>query len=467
MPERFAMIQMYTRNKRERGRNMNNTAKIAISGVLAAGLLAGCGGGSGQDSGGASPSPGQSASGKEDKVTLTFWRNSGNDVENAAYDKLVANFNSANPNIKVQMTPIPYADYDTKLRTSIASGNPPDIMAIDAPNMASYANAGALQPLTSYFKADGNLSDIPEGTMKTYTYKNEIYMAPLTESSIALFYNKKMFEAKGIPLPSKNPEEPWTWEQVLDAAKKVTDPAKGIFGIDPAQGFGNPGGTAYFKYPIVWQFGGEIMSPDGTTSKGYLDSAQTKEALQFFSDLYNKHQVSALEYPPEPFPTGKLAITIDGSWSLANYAEKFPNFKLGVDFDIAPLPKGTKQAVANGSWALAISSKSKKAEAAWKFVNYVTGAEGSLLYCSATKDIPARYSVAKQFSELNEYPKNIFVVQNQKFGRSRPITPIFPQMSEAVNKLFEEVTIAKRNPDASIADAIKKIDKAYADLPQK
>ncbi|KHL94590.1 ABC transporter substrate-binding protein [Paenibacillus sp. IHB B 3415] len=442
---------------------MNSKSKVVLSAMLAFGLLAGCG----SKGDNAQPEAGTSSAPKEEKVSLTFWRNSGNDAENSAYDKLVASFNEAHPNIKVEMSPIPYADYDTKLRTSIASGNPPDIMAVDGPNMASYAHAGALQPLTAYFKKDGNLEDIPESTIATYTYNNEIYMAPLTESSIALFYNKKMFEAKGIPLPSKNPEEPWTWDQVLDAAKKLNDPAKGVYGIDPAQGFGNAGTTAYFKYPIIWQFGGEIMSPDGTTSKGYLDKPETKKALQFFSDLYNKDKVSSLEYPPDPFPNNQLAMTVDGSWSLGNYADKFPNFKLGEDYDIAPLPKETQQAVANGSWSLAISSKSKNAEAAWQFVNWVTGTEGAKTYCSITKDIPARYSVANEFPELGQYPKNIFVVQNQKFGRPRPITPIFPQMSEAVNKMIEEVTIAGRNADAAIADAIKKIDKAYADLPQK
>jgi len=441
----------------------------AASALLTVGLLAGCGSNGGND-GGAAPSAGASAGAeaskpaKEEKVTLQFWRNSGNDAENSAYDKLVASFMEKYPNIKVQMSPIPYADYDTKLRTSIASGNPPDIMAIDAPNMASYAQAGALKPLTDYFKADGDLQDIPETTMSAYTYQNQIYMAPLTESSIALFYNKKMFEAAGIPLPSKNPEEPMTWDQVLDAAKKLTNPAKGVYGIDPAQGFQNAGATAYFKYPIIWQFGGEVMSADGTTSKGYLDSPETKKALQFFSDLYNKDKVSALEYPPDPFPNGKLAMTVDGSWSLSYYADKFPDFKLGEDWDIAPLPKGTKQAVANGSWALAVSSKSKHPDEAWKFVNWVTGHDGQKTYTSITKDIPVRYSVAKEYPELSEYPKNVFVVQNQKFGRSRPVTPIFPQMSEAVNKLFEDVTIGKRNIDAAAADAIKKIDKAYADL---
>lgn len=422
-------------------------------------LLAGC---AGNDAGRPSPAETDSSEPVTEKTTLTFWRNSGNNAENSAYDQLVARFMEENPGITIEMSPIPYADYDTKLRTSIASGQPPDIMSIDAPNMASYAEAGALLPLTDYFNSDGNIEDIPPSTLSAYTYKDEIYMAPLTESSIALFYNKKMFEAKGIPLPSRNPEQPITWDQVLDAARKLTEPDKGIYGIDPAQGFQNAGATAYFKYPIIWQFGGEVMSPDGTTSQGYLDSAETKKAIRFYSDLYNAHKVSALEYPPDPFPSGKLAMTIDGSWSLSHFAANFPDFKLGEDYDVAPLPKEAEQAVANGSWALAISSRSGNAEAAWEFVNFVTGYEGQKMYVSMTKDIPVRYSVAKEIGELNEYPMNIFVVQNQRFGRSRPITPIFPQMSEAVNKVFEEVTIGKRSVDESVAEAIKKIDAAYS-----
>lgn len=99
---------------------MNSKSKVVLSAMLACGLLAGCGS-KGEN---AQPEAGSSSAPKEEKVSLTFWRNSGNDAENSAYDKLVTSFNEAHPNIKVEMSPIPYADYDTKLRTSIASGSP-------------------------------------------------------------------------------------------------------------------------------------------------------------------------------------------------------------------------------------------------------------------------------------------------------------------------------------------------------
>lgn len=433
-------------------------ASLLLAGAI---VTAGCSEQDGQElNGGGTGRPHKSVE-AESKVTLSFWRNSGNDFENAAFDKLVRSFMEKHPDIAVEMNAIPYADYDTKLRVAIASGSPPDIMTLDAPSVASYAYLGALQPLTAYFRAGGHLEDIPKPTLATYTYSDEIYMAPLAESSIALFYNKKMFEAKGIPLPSRNPDEPWTWDQVLDAARKLNDPARGIYGIDPGQGFQNAGAASYFKYPIIWQFGGELMSPDGKTAKGYLDSPETKQALQFYADLYNIYKVSALEYPPDPFPNGKLGMSVEGSWSLGYLAEKFPDFRLGVDYDIAPLPKGTRQAVANGSWALGISSQSRHPDEAWSFINWVTGAEGQKLYSSITNDIPSRFSAAREFPELAAYPKNIFVIQNQKYGRPRPITPAFPQMSEAVNQVFEEITIGKKDVDSSVAAAVARIEKAY------
>lgn len=439
-------------------------SRIAVGLLMLAGVTAGCFGRteSGKpEEDGVQPAP----SGYDKRsVKLSFWRNTGNEFENAAYDRLVQTFMERYPHIRVEMTSIPYADYDTKLRVAISSGSPPDVMALDAPTVASYAHFGVLKPLTDHFRKEGNPEDFPKSTLDTYTYQDEIYMAPLAESSIAMFYNKKLFEAKGLPLPSPNPDEPWTWEQVLQAAVALQDPERGIAGIDPGQGFPNPSATAYFKFPILWQFGGDIMDPEGRTAKGYLDSPASRQALKFYADLYNVYRVSAYEYPPDPFPTGKLAITIEGSWTLSYLAEKFPEFKLGTDYDIAPLPKGTRQAVANGSWALGMSSQTAYPDEAWKFIHWVTGPEGQVTYSAMTKDIPSRYSAAKQFPELDAYPKRIFVTQTQKYGRPRPKTPIFPQMSEAMTKVFEDITLGKTDIDTSVAAAVKTIDKAYEDL---
>jgi fructooligosaccharide transport system substrate-binding protein len=398
------------------------------------------------------------------QVELTFLRNLANPAFNQAYEEMVAAFEAAHPTIKINMQSMHWgSEYELRLRTELAAGNHPDIMAIDSPNLALYANSGSLLSIDSYMKEEGNIEDIPEGVLKGLTYKDEIYLAPIVESSIALFYNMNLFREAGIPFPSGNPNNPLTWEEVLEIAKKINNPAKGVIGIDPAQGFGVGEGPAYFKMPILWQFGADVISPDGSTAQGYLNSPEALEALQFYQDLYRKHGVAAVEMPPAPFENDKLGMTILGSWAISEL-QQTPDFVLGEDYGVAPLPKGKNQVVPNGGWALGISSKTKHPEEAWEFVKFATGYEGSKLFVEISGDLPARYSVARDFPELNEYPKNIFVLQDQNYSRNRPVTPAYPVISEAIKDLFEDVGLEGKNVEEAANIAVEKINNGLKDI---
>ncbi|MFS0775102.1 sugar ABC transporter substrate-binding protein [Neobacillus sp. 3P2-tot-E-2] len=398
------------------------------------------------------------------QVELTFLRNLANPAFNQAYEEMVAAFEEAHPTIKINMQSMHWgSEYELRLRTELAAGNHPDIMAIDSPNLALYANSGSLLSIDSYMKEEGNIDDIPEGVLKGLTYKDEIYLAPIVESSIALFYNMNLFREAGIPFPSGNPDNPMTWDEVMEIAKKINNPAKGVIGIDPAQGFNVGEGPAYFKMPILWQFGADVISPDGSTAEGYLNSPEALKALQFYQDLYRKHGVAAVEMPPAPFETDKLGMTVLGSWDIWQL-QQTPGFVLGEDFGVAPLPKGENQVVPNGGWALGISSRTKHPEEAWEFVKFATGYEGSKLFVEISGDLPARYSVAKDFPELNEYPKNIFVQQDQNYSKSRPITPAYPVISEAIKDLFEEVGLHGKDVEEAANIAVKKINNGLKDI---
>lgn len=392
-----------------------------------------------------------------DKTQLTFWRNHGNEAENKAYEELVSSFEAANPDITINMKSIPYSDYEIRLRTEIADGNPPDIMAIDSPTLALYANTGSLLSLDRYMKEEGNIEDIPESTLKGLSYEGQLYLSPIVESSIALFYNMHLFDEAGLPYPSGEPDDPLTWEEVLEISKKVDKPEKGIIGIDPAQGFGDGEAPAYFKTPFLWQFGAEVLSPDGTTASGYLDSKEALEALQFFKELYHKHEVASVELPPAAFETNQLAMTVIGSWSLKDFGQN-AGLKLGEDFGIAPLPRAKYQAVPNGGWALGISSGTKHSMEAWKFVQYATSYEGMKKYVTITGDLPARFSVAKDIPELNEYPVNIFMEQALNYSKNRPVTPAYPIVSHAIKIMFEEVGIGGKDVNEAAREAVEKIN---------
>lgn len=398
------------------------------------------------------------------QIELTFIRNLGNEAFTQAYEEIVAAFEAKHPNIKINMQSMHWGnEYELRLRTELVAGNPPDIMAIDSPNLALYASAGFLLSLDSYMKEAGYLEDIPKGLLNGLTYNDEIYLVPIVEPSIALFYNINLFRENGIPLPSKDPNNPLSWDEVLEIAIKINNPEKGVIGIDPSQGFGGGEGPAYFKMPILWQFGADVLSPDASTAEGYLNSEEALEALQFYQDLYQKHHVAAVELPPNAFETDKLAMTVLGSWHLEEL-KKYPGFVLGEDFGVAPLPKAKSQVAPNGGWALGISSKTKHPKEALEFVNFATGKEGSKIFVEITGDLPARFSVAEEFPELNEYPKNIFIEQGQNYSKNRPVTPAYPVISEAIKVLFEDVGKNGKDVKTAANEAVEKINNSLMEI---
>jgi len=401
---------------------------------------------------------------KPEIIELTFLRNLGNEEFNRAYEEVVATFEEKHPNIKINMQSMHWAnEYEIRLRTELAAGNYPDIMAIDSPNLALYVNAGALLSIDSYMKKEGDISDISEDLLNGLRYKDEIYLAPIVESNIALFYNKNLFREAGIPFPSEDPNNPLTWERVLEIAKKINNPETGVIGIDPAQGFGEGEGTAYFKMPILWQFGAEILSPDGTTAEGYLNSKEAIEALQFYQDLYFKHGVATAQLPDRPFEKDQLAMTVLGSWHISELQD-YEGFVFGEDFGVAPLPRAKYQVAPNGGWALGISSKTKHPDEAWEFVKFATGYEGAKIFVEITGDLPARNSVAKEFPELNQYPKNIFIQQAKNISKNRPVTPAYPVISEAIKELFEDVGLKGKNVETAANEAVLKINNGLKEV---
>jgi ABC-type glycerol-3-phosphate transport system substrate-binding protein len=354
-------------------------------------------------------------------------------------------------------------EYELRLRTELAAGNHPDIMAVDSPNLALYANANSLLSIDSHMKENGIIEDLPERLLNGLTYEGEIYLAPIVEPSIALYYNKNLFREAGIPFPPEDPNNPLTWDEVLEIAQKISNPEEGVYGIDPAQGFGVGEGPAYFKLPILWQFGADVLSPDASTAEGYLNSKEALEALQFYQDLYHKHRVAAVELPPASFETDKLGMTILGSWHLSEL-QNYPGFVLGEDFGVAPLPKAKYQVAPNGGWALGISAKTNYPDEAWEFVEYITSYEASKKFVEITGDLPARYSVAKDFPELKEYPKNIFIQQGQNYSKNRPVTTAYPIISETIKELFEEVGIKGKDVNTSAQDAVEKINTGIKEI---
>jgi multiple sugar transport system substrate-binding protein len=230
------------------------------------------------------------------------------------YNKAKAMFESANPNIKVQLEPVPQ-EYGTKLLVQIAAGTAPDVFQLGDGDVSKFVKQGVVEPLDDYIKRDNfDMSVFFPDIAKIGQLEGKTYLLTKDYSPLVLFYNKALFEKAGVAPPSAD----WTWQDFLETAKKltVTDGDKVTqWGAQVPNSWGDPTwlrGTA----PFIYQNGADILSPDGQKATGYLNSPETIEAVQFFTDLITKHKVSpskadvAALQGQDLFQTGKVAMLI-------------------------------------------------------------------------------------------------------------------------------------------------------------
>jgi len=363
---------------------------------------------------------------------------------------------------KAEIRTVPQNQYESKLKLTIASGDVGDVICMDAPNIAYYADAGALEPLEAYWDK-GDFNDLVGSARSAMTWNGKIWAAPLNESNCVLWYNKDMFKAAKLTAPTKL-SEAWTVDQLLQAAIKLTKKDSSgkttVYGILP-QMFSSDTrneGMSYTQMLWTWWFGGDILSKDGKTAKGYFDSPASKQALHFYQDLFQKYGVAPAVPISGGFEAERIAMWITGPWMIGEWKNHFPDFYKANKWGAMPLPKGVAAASNSGSWNLAISRQSKNKQLAWQVVQGITGKDGAYVYCSETGNLPARQSVLDK-TDMSKPPFTIIKEQLVQSARCRPVTPVYPQITYPLMDCFNAVALGEA-VDKAVSDAVGKMERA-------
>ncbi|WP_274651128.1 ABC transporter substrate-binding protein [Paenibacillus humicola] len=337
------------------------------------------GGGNGATSG-TSGNGGSSNAGSNKPVTLRYgiW----DENQAPAMKQIAAKFNETHPNITVNVEITPFDQYFQKLETSAAGNSMPDVFWMNPANFPKFASNDQLLPLSDYIASNNiDMNNYPKPLVDFFTYQDKVYGFPKDFDTIGLWYNKQLFDEAKVPYPDGT----WDWNKLLDAAKKLTDPAKGVYGIGAAV---DSGQTSY--YNLILQNGGYVISDD-RKSMGY-DKPEAAQALQFWYDLIHKYKVSPTiaqmtdTTPESLFESGKLAMYTTGSWE----AVAFNNTDLIKDkVDVAPLPQMVKKAtIINGLGNVAAKNGKHTAEA-WEFLKFLGSKEAAEIMGSTGTVIPA------------------------------------------------------------------------------
>ncbi len=311
-------------------------------------------------------------------------------------EEIVAAFEKENPGVDVSVQVTPFDQYFTKLQTSITGGEGADVFWLNAPNMALYASNEAILPLSDFIEQDEvDLSVYPEAMVELYTRDDQVFALPRDYDTIGLWYNKALFDAAGVDYPTGD----WTWEDVQAAAKKLTDPAKGVYGIAASltdqQGY----------YNTIAQAGGTVVSKDGSES-GYDDEASI-EGLRFWTDLIETgasptHQQMTDTEPKQMFQSGKVAMFYGGSWQAISLSTT-PTLK--DNLDVAPLPAGEQDTSIIHGLGNAINANTECPQEAWALVKHLGSEEAAQTMAASGIVIPAYEGTqegwVKAFPQLN------------------------------------------------------------------
>lgn len=351
--------------------------------------LAACGGddglGGGQGGNPTAAATGAGNQGGSSGVAATLRYGLWNKDQAPIMERIAQEFKKSHPNINVTVEVTPWDQYWTKLEAAATGGALPDVLWMNGPNIIKYASNDILMPLDEQIKAGGvDMGQYPESLVNLYTVDGKRYAIPKDYDTIGLWYNKELFDAAGV----KYPDENWTWDNVRQAAKKLIDKSKGVWGI-----------AAHMKdqegyYNTIFQNGGYVVSDDKTKS-GY-DTPETIGGLKFWTDLIKDgssptHAQMTETEPVQMFQSGKVAMFYGGSWRPLQFAA---NENIKDKIDVTQLPKGKKDTVVIHGIGHVIPANVKNKEAAWEFVKFLGSKEAAEIMAKTGAVIPA-YSGAQ------------------------------------------------------------------------
>ncbi|PWB53911.1 MAG: hypothetical protein C3F13_08385 [Anaerolineales bacterium] len=295
------------------------------------------------------------------------------------HQEIIAEFEKQNPDILVQLEAVSGNDYYTRLLTQIAAGDAPDIIQIGDDAVPMFVSKGGFLPLDDFIGGNYALdtSIYLPGTLDPGKYQGVQYFLPKDFSPLAVYYNKKIFDEYNVAYP----KDDWTWDDFLATAQELTKDVDGDGQTDIWGAQLSANWTSGFEYWVA-AAGGSLISPDGTSYVGYMDSPATIKAVQFYADLYNKYKVAP---PPADFnlwaggnpefESGKAAMRLFGRWPQTGLLSN-PNVDLGT----VEVPAGDVKANVLFWGGFGIFSGSKNPEAAWRFLKFYVGAEGSEIW---------------------------------------------------------------------------------------
>lgn len=404
-----------------------------LGAAAALGLLAACGRPDAESGGGTAASAEPIAEGAA-TGSLTVWAMG---AEGEKLPELLKGFQEQNPEVTVEVTPVPWDSAHDKFTSAIAAGTAPDVAQVGSTWMAEFVGLDALEPTPSEIATD----DYFAGALDSVTVDETVYGVPWYVETRVVFYRKDLAEEAGITEP------PTDWDGLVALAQAYQEQADATWGISL-----QPGGTGSWQtvMPLIWSNGGNVVDEAGGAFT--FESPQNEEALAYYQSYFTDgiaNPAPADGTTEQDFVSGAVPMFISGPWMMSaveavggeGFADKYGVFTMPVKESGSSFLGGANLGVFQGT---------KNRDAAWKLVQYLSTPEVQVEWFAQSTDLPA----------LQQGWEDESVASNEKFEVFRaqldtaiapPVVATWEQVAASFDAQIEEVCKNDLAPSEALA----------------
>ena len=312
-----------------------------------------------------------------EKITLTFslW---GDPAEQETTQKALDVYNNSQDKVYVKALQIGRDEYNEKLQTMATAGEMPDCGMVAEDTVIAWARDGLLSDVDIY----AGQKNLPLDYL-AFKYNGKTVAYSSANEVLALWYNKAMFDAAGIPYPPTTLDKAWTWDQFVEVAKQLTIDANGKHPGDA--GFNKDNIVQYGAYvnQYTWQLeawalsnGGSFFSADG---KSVVFDDAAIEGIQKVFDLHLVDNVAPLNDGTQDngfassLGAGNVAMCTEGQWATG-----FRSGLEGIDYGVAVLPYMKEKVTIATGGPTGVFATSKYPQEAAEFLRWYNSEENNI-----------------------------------------------------------------------------------------
>ena len=299
------------------------------------------------------------------------------------------------PHITVEMEATTINQMYEAIQVRVGGGaSDPDVFLVNAPLTTGYGTCGLLLPLDDVF-TDEEMANYYPAAVEIGSFGGEFLSAPIHTSTQNLYYNADMFAAAGITPPAQ--DERWTWEQITEAAQKLTIDEDGD-GIPEVWGFNFEQIELFYQLqPLPLSLDCcQSISDDGLTVDGIINSESWVEAFSWYGSLFNELGVApkGAISTAELFRSGNMAMMLAGPWQVNALAAGSADFGFDYGISLHPYFEDGEVVTPTSGWHLGVNANTEKEEAAKAFVHWFTTETGGKAWFSHVRSaLSAQQSV--------------------------------------------------------------------------